>query len=177
MPAEMLLPALDPMPVPGPPWVFHALWLVTFAVHVVGVNVVLGASILGTLASFDRDQAFGRPVARLFAEINTLNLFGHDAAGIGIAQFGRRRGAGLVIVGCWWFPRGRFCFGGLLLGDHGGQLGRGVTDNVIGGQGELHRLPVDHVEDDGAGGDEVVTAQACLGAALALPAGVEDHHG
>ena len=71
MPAEMPLPALDPMPVPGPPWLFHALWLVTFAVHVVGVNVVLGASILGTLASFDRDRAFGRPVARLLAEINT----------------------------------------------------------------------------------------------------------
>ncbi|MNC45361.1 hypothetical protein D3C75_943180 [compost metagenome] len=94
----------------------------------------------------------------LFAEINAINLFGHDAAGIGIAQFGRRRGAGLVIVGCWWLPRCRFCYGGLLLGDHGGLLGGGVTDNVIGGQGELHRLAVDHIEDDGACGDEVVTA-------------------
>ena len=71
MPGETPLPALDPMPVPGPPWLFHVLWLVTFAVHVVGVNVVLGSSILGTFACLDRDRAFGRPVSRLFAEINT----------------------------------------------------------------------------------------------------------
>lgn len=71
MPAEALLPALDPTPIPGPPWLFHALWLVTFAVHVVGVNVVLGSSILGTIASLDPDRAFGRGVARFFAEVNT----------------------------------------------------------------------------------------------------------
>jgi hypothetical protein len=71
MPGETPLPALDPMPIPGPPWLFHLLWLVTFAVHVVGVNVVLGSSILGTVASLDRDRGFGRPVARLFAEVNT----------------------------------------------------------------------------------------------------------
>ena len=59
MPGETPLPALDPMPVPGPPGLFHVLWLVTFAVHVVGVNVVLGSSILGTFASLDRDRAFG----------------------------------------------------------------------------------------------------------------------
>ena len=69
--AETPLPALDPMPIPGPPWLFHLLWLVTFAVHVVGVNVVLGSSIVGTFAALDRDRAFGRPVARLFAEIST----------------------------------------------------------------------------------------------------------
>ena len=71
MPGETPLPALDPMPIPGPPWLFHVLWLVTFAIHVVGVNVVLGSSILGTFASLDRDLAFGRPVARLFAEAST----------------------------------------------------------------------------------------------------------
>lgn len=71
MPADVLLPALDPAPIPGPPWLFHALWLVTFAVHLVGVNVVLGSSILGTIASFDPDRAFGRGVARFFSEVNT----------------------------------------------------------------------------------------------------------
>ncbi len=71
MAGETPLPALDPTAIPGPPWLFHLLWLVTFAVHVVGVNVVLGSSILGTFASLDRDRAFGRPVARLFAEVNT----------------------------------------------------------------------------------------------------------
>jgi len=68
---DALFPALDPMPIPGPPWLFHVLWLATFVVHVVGVNVVLGSSILGTIASFDRDRVFGRGVARFFAEANT----------------------------------------------------------------------------------------------------------
>jgi hypothetical protein len=71
MPGDALLPALDPMAIPGPPWLFHVLWLVTFAVHVVGVNVVLGSSILGTIASFDRDRIIGRGVPRFFAEVNT----------------------------------------------------------------------------------------------------------
>ncbi len=71
MPAETPLPALDPAAIPGPPWLFHVLWLVTFAVHVVGVNVVLGSSILGTIASLDRDRFFGRSVARFFSEVNT----------------------------------------------------------------------------------------------------------
>ena len=35
------------------------------------VNVVLGSSILGTIASFDPDRTFGRGVARFFAEVNT----------------------------------------------------------------------------------------------------------
>jgi hypothetical protein len=59
------------MAIPGPPWLFHALWLLTFSVHVAGVNVVLGSSILGTIASLDPDRVFGRGVARLFAEVNT----------------------------------------------------------------------------------------------------------
>lgn len=71
MPAETLLPALDPMPIPGPQWLFHLLWVLTFAVHVVCVNLVLGSSILGTIASLDRDHLFGRGVARFFAEVNT----------------------------------------------------------------------------------------------------------
>ncbi|MBK9372240.1 MAG: hypothetical protein IPN03_00490 [Holophagales bacterium] len=71
MPTDTLLPALDPMAIPGPPWLFHALWLVTFAIHVVGVNLVLGSSILGTMASLDSDRTFGRGVAGFFAEVNT----------------------------------------------------------------------------------------------------------
>ena len=49
MPASPI-PALDPAPIPGPPWLFHLLWVVTFLVHLLFVNVVLGGSVLGTAA-------------------------------------------------------------------------------------------------------------------------------
>ena len=42
-----LIPAIDPAPLPGPPWLFHALWLVTFLVHLVFVNMVMGGMMVG----------------------------------------------------------------------------------------------------------------------------------
>ena len=41
-----LIPALDPAPLPGPPWLFHLLWVLTFVIHLLFVNMVLGGSLL-----------------------------------------------------------------------------------------------------------------------------------
>jgi len=143
----------------------------------------------------------------LVVQQDALEAFFHDAVGIGITQFGQfgthiswesslqfsqldgRCGVGHIIGGHWWLPCCRFCNGGPLLyllaggrfrnnfADVSNMVWLRLGNDLFGGQGELHRLTVDHVEDDLAGGDKVVTAQACLGAALALPTGVEDHHG
>lgn len=45
-----LIPALDPMPVPGPLWLFHVLWVVTFFIHILLVNGVLGGSLIAAWA-------------------------------------------------------------------------------------------------------------------------------
>ncbi len=45
-----LIPALDPAPLPGPPWLFHVLWVLTFLIHLLFVNTVLGGSLLAALA-------------------------------------------------------------------------------------------------------------------------------
>ena len=48
MPAN-LIPALDPAALPGPPWLFHVLWVITFLIHLVFVNMVMGGSVLAAL--------------------------------------------------------------------------------------------------------------------------------
>jgi hypothetical protein len=45
-----LVPAIDPAPLPGPPWLFQVLWTITLLVHFLFMNAALGGSILAVLA-------------------------------------------------------------------------------------------------------------------------------
>lgn len=67
MPAD-LIPALDPAPLPGPPWLFHVLWVVTFTIHILFVNAVLGGSLLAALAGRRPGR---RDAARLLVGVNS----------------------------------------------------------------------------------------------------------
>lgn len=42
-------PAVDPIPLPAPVWLFKALHLLTFALHVVSVELLLGGALVATL--------------------------------------------------------------------------------------------------------------------------------
>ena len=64
-----LIPALDPAPLPGPPWLFHLLWVVTFLIHLTFVNTVLGGSLLAALAGFAGSGR--REIQTTFVEINS----------------------------------------------------------------------------------------------------------
>jgi hypothetical protein len=64
-----LIPALDPAPLPGPPWLFHVLWVVTFLIHLLFVNTVLGGSLLAVLAGLTGTGR--REIQTLFVEINS----------------------------------------------------------------------------------------------------------
>jgi hypothetical protein len=65
------IPALDPGPLPAPSWLFHALLVATFFVHVLFLNVTLGGSAIaavhGTLAR--TGDAPGRRLGRLMVGI------------------------------------------------------------------------------------------------------------
>ena len=43
------IPALDPTPLPAPAWLFQALLLVTFFVHILFLNVTLGGTVIGAV--------------------------------------------------------------------------------------------------------------------------------
>jgi hypothetical protein len=63
-----LIPALDPAPLPGPPWLFQVLWVLTFLIHLLLVNTVLGGTILGALGGLA--GAGRRETQRLVVEVN-----------------------------------------------------------------------------------------------------------
>jgi hypothetical protein len=62
-----MLPALDPAPLPAPVWLFHALLIVTFFIHVLFMNVTLGGSLIGAVhALLARDaNAPGRKLGQM----------------------------------------------------------------------------------------------------------------
>jgi len=64
-----LIPALDPAALPGPPWLFHLLWVVTFLIHLLFVNTVLGGSLLAALAGGGKPGR--RETATFFVEVNS----------------------------------------------------------------------------------------------------------
>ena len=69
---ENLIPALDPAPLPGPPWLFHLLWLVTFTVHLLFVNTVLGGTLLAAL--YPAARKGGRETRTLLVEVNSWTI-------------------------------------------------------------------------------------------------------
>ncbi|MDE3246851.1 MAG: hypothetical protein KGN80_12260 [Acidobacteriota bacterium] len=63
-----LIPALDPAALPGPPWLFHGLWVLTFLIHLLFVNLVLGGTLLAAFAG--RSKPGARETRSFFVEIN-----------------------------------------------------------------------------------------------------------
>lgn len=68
MPARDLIPSLDPIPLPAPYWVFKLLLVVTFTLHILAMNFLLGGMVLALASrwSGSRERA-----NRLFTDIAT----------------------------------------------------------------------------------------------------------
>ena len=69
-----LVPALDPTPIPGPPWLFHVLLVFTFIVHVVFMNLALGGTILAALSAWRASDA-SDPRARIADRLVGINTY------------------------------------------------------------------------------------------------------
>ncbi len=59
------LPNLDPLPLPAPPWFIWALLMLTFVLHLLAMNFVLGGSIIAVVARFGRGEHSRRLAAWL----------------------------------------------------------------------------------------------------------------
>ena len=101
-----LIPALDPAPLPGPPWLFQVLWVLTFFIHLLFVNTVLGGTLL---AAFAGSTGPGRREVRtLFVEVNSWVISMAITFGIAPLLFiqvvlGRFFYTATILVGWAWF--------------------------------------------------------------------------
>lgn len=66
MPTRTLIPTMDPIPLPAPYWVFKLLLLVTFTLHIVAMNFLLGGTVLALASRLSRNRERAN---RLFADI------------------------------------------------------------------------------------------------------------
>jgi len=101
-----LIPALDPAPLPGPPWLFQVLWVLTFFIHLLFVNTVLGGTLLAAFAG--GSGAGRREVRTLFVEVNSWAISMAITFGIAPLLFiqvvlGRFFYTATILVGWAWF--------------------------------------------------------------------------
>ncbi len=56
MNVQNFIPAVDPNPIPGPFWLFKLLLLVTFFLHILAMNLMLGGTIIAFFARLKKDS-------------------------------------------------------------------------------------------------------------------------
>jgi hypothetical protein len=68
------IPAIDPNPLPAPYWLFKLLLIVTFILHIVAMNFMLGGGFLAALARFrsKKDENYARLFKALAKKIPNL---------------------------------------------------------------------------------------------------------
>ncbi|MBZ5589523.1 MAG: hypothetical protein LAO05_13255 [Acidobacteriia bacterium] len=101
-----LIPALDPAPLPGPPWLFQVLWVLTFFIHLLFVNTALGGTLLAAFAG--AAGAGRREVRSFFVEVNSWGISFAITFGIAPLLFmqvllGRFFYTATILVGWAWF--------------------------------------------------------------------------
>lgn len=70
------IPSPDPIPLPGPVWLFKTLLLLTFFLHLMAMNLVLGGSLLAVFYRLRRTNEFARRTARdLAAKLPVLMAY------------------------------------------------------------------------------------------------------
>jgi hypothetical protein len=102
------LPLLDPLPLPAPAWLLSALLTLTFVVHVLSMNLLLGGSILGVAARIQgRQDRRAAAFAHLLAEALPIVFAATVTFGVAALLFlqtlyGRVFFAGAVLLAVPW---------------------------------------------------------------------------
>jgi hypothetical protein len=101
------IPSADPLPLPAPPWFLWTLLLVTFVVHVLAMNFVLGGSIIAAAARLrggDDHVTLARWLARLMPTlVATTITFGVAPLLFVQALYGRLFFTSSVLMAWFWW--------------------------------------------------------------------------
>jgi hypothetical protein len=104
------IPQPDPVPLPGPEWLIWGLLILTFFLHLVPMNLVLGGSLLGALARV-RARRGDRPHEATLAHVivKAMPVLISVAVSMGVAAllflqvlYGRVFFVSSVLMGWWW---------------------------------------------------------------------------
>lgn len=132
-----VIPQADPLPLPAPPWMLRLLLVVTFFLHTLAMNFVLGGSLYVALS---RHRGAGAPGVRSWIA-KAMPIMVAAAVTLGVAAllfaqtlYGRVLFSGSVIMAWWWFAvipaLITAYYGTYLLAFRHGHVGRGVASAV-----------------------------------------------
>jgi hypothetical protein len=95
----MTIPSPDPLPLPAPPWLLWFLLILTFFLHILAMNFVLGGSIIA-VSSPKLSEIFRKPMPTVMATAITLGV-----APLLFLQalYGRLFFSSSVLMGWFWF--------------------------------------------------------------------------
>lgn len=103
----MQFPAVDPIPLPAPVWLFKLLHIVTLSLHFVAVEMLLGGLLLAVMLSAmrnsDHAQVLSRAMARRLTVVMTyvINL-GVPPLLFSQVLYGRALYTSSVLIGLYW---------------------------------------------------------------------------
>src|SRR5579863_9483064 len=100
-------PAVDPIPLPAPLWLFKVLHIVTLSLHFVAVEMLLGGLLLAVILSLFRNSAHASVAARALARRLTVVMTYVINLGVPpllFAQvlYGRALYTSSVLIGVYW---------------------------------------------------------------------------
>ena len=104
------IPQPDPLALPAPAWLLWALLLLTFFLHVIPMNLVLGGSIIGAIARVRgrrADRAHEAHLAHVIVKAMPVLISATVTLGVAALLFlqvlyGRVFFASAVVIGWWW---------------------------------------------------------------------------
>jgi hypothetical protein len=102
------IPQLDPLPLPAPPWLLWALLMLTFFLHVLPMNFVLGGSLVAMVSRFNREddnhRRLGHWMGKLIPTIVAAAItFGVAPLLFVQTLYGRLLFSGSILMAWFWF--------------------------------------------------------------------------
>lgn len=102
----MEFPAVDPIPLPAPVWLFKALHILTLALHFTAVHLLLGGLLVASILAASSDPARRGAAAavgrRLTVVMTYVINFGVPPLLFAQVLYGRALYTSSVLIGAWW---------------------------------------------------------------------------